>query len=1711
MSSKADQGGRVVGDGHFKFVHDGKEIELVFSSQDDHIAKSIIEGKTFYEAEMLSSLATYLTPGDLVVDAGANIGNHSIFFAKCAGCRVLAFEPVDATFNLLQKNVALNDVQHLVSPRKSGLGATSAKARIASFDPSNIGGTSLELSSDGEIDLASIDSLNLDERVSLIKVDVEGMDLDVLQGAREILRRDRPWVVCEAATTKQRTAITSFMAEMGYLATACYNATATYLFLPSAREEEKRKLVEHGFEEIISLQREARRLQGEIRRSDRYSERLSRESRQYFDAQSANIVKELKELQVASSNALRRELKGLTADGASERAELRAMLAKVTDSFDSLQREAERLQSEIGRSDRYSERLSRESRHYFDEKSANIVKELKDLQVASENALRGELKGLTADATTARAEFMTMLAKVTDSFHSLLEQQGVDLAMQNDEWMERVTTHFENHAQTLRYLNEQLLESQSRASELQGRLDAESRRLADAKNGSVAQAKQLEAAKAALADLAQKLDEAAKQRIVGDQVIGRLSSALGRAIHALEAQDILANSISLQLGNSLLRAVTSPSKAVKLPGTLLRLAREARARRGGSTPQQIVDVGYRSQIEVLRSEVLGCLKVDHPSQHTDAEAGVSNSSAAVSTAPCEQVVNMRTTRLPSLPKTLSEVRMAAIMDEFTYSSYQPCCHVLQLTPSNWKEELENHSPDLLFIESAWRGKNDTWKGKISHCSEELRSIIDWCRIRRIPTVFWNKEDPVHFEGFIATASHFDHIFTTDIDCISRYKANLGHDRVYLLPFACQPATHNPIEEYERRDAFCFAGAYYARFPERQRDLDTFINVLRNRAEIHIYDRNHGKDDPAYRFPDSYRPLIKGGLAFDQIDWAYKGYRYNINLNSVKQSQSMFARRVFDLLGCNTVTISNFSLGLRLMFGDLVLTTDSGEQMLKRLDPLMKDSLAHRRFRLSGLRKIMMEHTYQHRLEYVLSKVDKHHPRVEKPLAVMVAKVSSIVEVEQAHAAFLRQTWPEKHLVLVVSDGLRAGDLPRATDVSILGYGSCGKVLASRKWPGAMLAGISLADSHGAHYLTDMMLAMAYADIRAVGKGTYFESTESGVVLSNEGRQYAYLEAIDVRSSVVASEMVEGDLKCFVDSIEQGVHHCRALSVDEFHYLRGASANNLAGVVCLPEVDTGVPLAAILRQAEDIPAAAFQPDVALPRIDGERLGKLFGNHRNGAVTADFEEESGIRVISTLAHDKHHYLYTQPLPLDWWSHEELRLNLDVSSNVAMELAVVFLGKDGGRTGMRMVAVGRNHTVVVPEGSEAVRFGLRVKGAGEGVIRALYMEHLPVDIGPMLVRRKALVLTNHYPSYDNLYRNGFVHRRVVGYRELGLDVDVVCLSEKQTVSHEFEGVDVRCADKETLRSLLCSGVVESVLVHFLDEAMWSVLKDFVDQVRVIVWIHGSEVQPWYRREFNYKTEEERAKAVVASDLRMKLWTQVFSETSPLLSFVFVSQYFANEVMEDVGIKLDASRYEIIHNYIDEELFSYARKDPELRYKVLSIRPFASAKYANDMSVKAILELSTHPLFDRMRFHILGDGALFDETLQPLLGLENVRIERRFLSQGEIAELHKEYGIFLSPTRMDSQGVSRDEAMASGLIPVTNAVTAIPEFVDETCAVLAPGEDWIAMAQGILRIMQDPVQFERLSSNAAKRVRSQSGFDSTIRREVALISSPQYEHPLA
>jgi glycosyltransferase involved in cell wall biosynthesis len=223
------------------------------------------------------------------------------------------------------------------------------------------------------------------------------------------------------------------------------------------------------------------------------------------------------------------------------------------------------------------------------------------------------------------------------------------------------------------------------------------------------------------------------------------------------------------------------------------------------------------------------------------------------------------------------------------------------------------------------------------------------------------------------------------------------------------------------------------------------------------------------------------------------------------------------------------------------------------------------------------------------------------------------------------------------------------------------------------------------------------------------------------------------------------------------------------------------------------------------------------------------------------------------------------------------------------------------------------------------------------------------------------------------------------------------------------------------------------------------------------------------------------------------------PGLKLVFVSDVSVDMARVDWGSRLANDDYAIVPNPIDTGLFQYRPKAPGDRLRVLLIRPFDSQTYANDLAVEAVARLaSARP---ELRFTIIGDGPLFESTLAPLRGLAAVEMQRRFLAQEEIAEQHRRHGIFLVPTRLDTQGVSRDEAMASGLVPVTNAIPAVREFVDEGCAAIAPPDDSAALAESIVEMIGRPQLFLERSRAAADRIRRERSNTVIIPRELALL----------
>ena len=151
----------------------------------------------FYEADELAMMAKYIPPDSVILDVGANVGNHSIWFDKHVQPKaVYVFEPHPRAIALMLQNSAVNHC-HSIRFDHIGvaLGRERAKCVVTEMQSHNLGGTRLAVRDDGFIDTLPGDELNLAPQ--FIKIDVEGMELDVLHGLRRTIDQHRPVMYVE--------------------------------------------------------------------------------------------------------------------------------------------------------------------------------------------------------------------------------------------------------------------------------------------------------------------------------------------------------------------------------------------------------------------------------------------------------------------------------------------------------------------------------------------------------------------------------------------------------------------------------------------------------------------------------------------------------------------------------------------------------------------------------------------------------------------------------------------------------------------------------------------------------------------------------------------------------------------------------------------------------------------------------------------------------------------------------------------------------------------------------------------------------------------------------------------------------------------------------------------------------------------------------------------------------------------------------------------------------------------------------------------------------------------------------------------------------------------------------------------------------------------------------------------------------------------------
>lgn len=203
----------------YNVIKDTPHGYILYNQFDEYVGKSI-EKYADYQVEETKFFEHFVSEGDTVLDIGANIGTHTLWFANKVGKKgkVLAFEPQRLVFQTLCANMALNSVQN-VDCKNLGIGASQALIDVPVLDPevpTNFGGLSISGHLQGEkVAVCRIDDIGLTQ-CDFIKIDVEGMEPEVLMGGIDTIGTLRPFIYIEIDRKENNPAVFEIFKKLEY-------------------------------------------------------------------------------------------------------------------------------------------------------------------------------------------------------------------------------------------------------------------------------------------------------------------------------------------------------------------------------------------------------------------------------------------------------------------------------------------------------------------------------------------------------------------------------------------------------------------------------------------------------------------------------------------------------------------------------------------------------------------------------------------------------------------------------------------------------------------------------------------------------------------------------------------------------------------------------------------------------------------------------------------------------------------------------------------------------------------------------------------------------------------------------------------------------------------------------------------------------------------------------------------------------------------------------------------------------------------------------------------------------------------------------------------------------------------------------------------------------------------------------------------------------
>ena len=309
--------------------------------------------------------------------------------------------------------------------------------------------------------------------------------------------------------------------------------------------------------------------------------------------------------------------------------------------------------------------------------------------------------------------------------------------------------------------------------------------------------------------------------------------------------------------------------------------------------------------------------------------------------------------------------IAVICDTMTWKNLSQEHAAVFLTPRTWQDTLSK-PVKFLLCEAAWSGaEGNLWRGQVYkdrrvlyENRHSLLRILEQCRSKGIPTVFWAKEDPVYFNhevyDFTDTALRFDYILTTAKECIEKYQA-LGTKNVHYWSFGFSSSIYYPQQtqkEQQKEHVAVFAGSWLTNHPKRCKDLtNLFDTVLDKEIPLKIYDRHRFNGVSTKPFPQKYQPFVHDAVLYEELGDIYRTSDYVINVNTADESSTMFSRRVYEAMACGCIVITNKNNELKNQFSETIWFVDEDFDFSRK-----------EIFRQKNIETVFASHTWEQRMK-----------------------------------------------------------------------------------------------------------------------------------------------------------------------------------------------------------------------------------------------------------------------------------------------------------------------------------------------------------------------------------------------------------------------------------------------------------------------------------------------------------------------------------------------------------------------------------------------------------------------------------------------------------------------------------------------------------------------------------------------------------------------------